>query len=126
MSCTTSSFNLVLALNTAPIIPLRAEDIGGVPEPLTGATIWFAIKAKPTDTDAEALVFCSTGSSTIAITDAVGGEFQVMPDIDELQASADLRAGATYFAYVKIQFSSGEMRVAAGTASIVDAGIDAP
>jgi len=93
---------------------------------LEGASIWFAVKSLPTDTDANALIFASTANGKIAITDAVNRVFQVDLEKADTQPSDTLKADATYYAYVKVQFASGETRVRSGFVTTIQSGIDAP
>lgn len=123
----TAPFDLTLTLNTAPSWPMALDlEPGEEYYDLEGASIWFAVKALPTDTDGNALIFASTANSKIAITDAVNREFQVDLLKADTQPSATLLAGATYYAYVKVQLASGETRVCSGMVTTVQSGIDAP
>lgn len=129
MSCTipTPPFDLTLTMNSAPSFPFTLE-----PESeddtftLAGASIWYAIKALPTDTDANALVFASTANGKIAITDAAAREFQVDLTAEDTEVTETFLPGATYYSYVKIQLASGETRVRSGWTTTLPAGIDAP
>jgi len=129
MSCTvpTPPFDLTLTMNSAPSFAFSLE-----PEPddatftLSGASLWFAIKANPTDTDGNALVFASTANGKITITDAASREFQVDLDADDTAPTATFLAGATYYSYVKVELASGETRVRSGWTTTVNGGIDAP
>lgn len=129
MSCTvpTPPFDLTLTMNSAPSFAFTLEpDSEDDTFSLSGAAIWFAIKANPTDTDANALVFASTANDKITITSADNREFQVDLDSDDTAVSATFLAGATYYSYVKIQLASGETRVRSGWTTTVNGGIDAP
>jgi hypothetical protein len=129
MSCTipTPPFDLTLTMNSAPSFPFTLE-----PESdddaftLAGASAWFAIKALPTDIDANALVFASTANGKIAITDAAARELQVDLTADDTAVTATFLPGATYFTYVKIQLATGETRVRSGWTTTLPGGIDAP
>jgi len=129
MSCVipTPPFDLTLTMNSAPSWPFTLE-----PEPddatftLAGASLWFAIKALPTDTDASALVFASTANGKLTITDAAAREFQVDLTAADTAQTATFLPGATYCTYVKIQLATGETRVRSGWTTTVNGGIDAP
>ena len=114
-------------MNSAPSFAFSLE-----PEPdeatftLAGAALWFAIKALPTDTDANALVFASTINGKITITDASAREFQVDLDATDTEVTANFLPGATYYTYVKVQLATGETRVRSGWTTTVNGGIDAP
>jgi hypothetical protein len=129
MPCTipTFPFDLTITLNSAPSFAFSLEpDPGEASFTLAGASIWFAVKADPTDTDAEALIFASTSAGGVTITDASAREFQVDLTAEDTAPTATLLAGATYYAYVKVRFASGETRVRSGWATAVSGGIDAP
>lgn len=129
MSCVipTPPFDLTLTMNSAPSFAFSLE-----PEPdeavftLAGASIWFAIKALPTDTDANALVFASTANGKVAITDAANREFQVDLTAEDTEQTATFLPGATYYSYVKVQLATGETRVRSGWTTTVNGGIEAP
>jgi hypothetical protein len=118
---------MTLTMNSAPSFAFSLE-----PEPdeatftLAGAALWFAIKALPTDTDANALVFASTANGKITITDAASREFQVDLTAADTAPTASFMAGATYYTYVKVQLASGETRVRSGWTTTLPGGIDAP
>lgn len=116
-------------MNSAPSFTFTlVDDQTGVPVALdlTGAALWFAVKALPTDTDANALVFASTANSKIAITDASAGEFQVDLTASDTAETATFLPGATYYSYVKVQLSTGETRVRSGWVTTLPEGIEAP
>ncbi len=131
MSCQipTPPYDITLTLGSAPSWAFTLEDDAtGTPVSLdiAGASIWFAIKTQPTDTDAAALVFASTIDGNIAITDAAAGEFQVDLSEGDTAPTTSLVAGATYYSYVKIQLASGETRVRSGWVTTLPEGIEAP
>lgn len=134
MSCAIPScaFDLTLPLGSAPSWPFTVEDdtldpVGPLASPgLAGASLWFAVKTNPTDADADALIFASTGDGTIVITDAAACEAQV--DLTEAmtEETDDLLPERTYYAYLKVQLASGETRVRSGWVTTVNGGIEAP
>ena len=131
MSCLvpTPPFDLTLTIGSAPSFTFTVEDDQtGTPVALSlsGAAVWFAVKSLPTQTDAAALIFASTANGKIAITDAAAGEFQVDLSEDDTAETESLLAGATYYAYVKIQLSSGETRVRSGWVTTLPEGVEAP
>lgn len=131
MSCNipTPPFDLTLTIGSAPSWTFTLEDDAtGTPAALdiTGASLWFAVKAQPTATDAAALIFASTANGKIAITSPTAGEFQVDLSETDTAATATLLAGATYYAYVKVQLASGETRVRSGWVTTFPEGIEAP
>jgi len=131
MSCTipTPPFDLALPIGSAPSWPMTlVDDRTGtdVALDLTGASLWFAVKALPTATDAAALIFASTANGKITITDADAGQFQVDLTEGDTVATSSFVANATYFAYLKVQLSSGETRVRSGWITTFPEGIQAP
>lgn len=130
MSCLpVNPFDLALTLGSAPSWTFTAEDDSTTPYlvvSLVGASIWFAVKAGPTDTDAAALIFASTANGKVVITNAAAGHFQVDLTETDTAPTAALRANATYFAYLKIQLATGETRVRSGWVSTTVEGISAP
>jgi Tfp pilus assembly protein PilV len=131
MSCIIPSqpYDITLTLNTAPSWPFTAEDDSVSPIvalDLTGASIWMAIKASPTTSDANAAIFASTANSKIAITDAEAGQFQVDLTTADTAESASLLPNARYFAFIKILLASGESRVRTGWVETLYEGVEAP
>lgn len=131
MSCLipTPPFDITITIGSAPSYAFSlSDDSTGVETSLSlsGAALWFAVKALPTDTDASALIFASTANGKIAITDAAMGEFQVDLTETDTAATATFQAGATYYAYVKVQLASGETRVRSGWATTFPEGVQAP
>lgn len=77
----------------------------GIPLDFTSAKLWFTVKAKETDTDAEALLqYSSDEISEIEITDAPNGKFVIHLNSPD---TADL-AGTWYYD-VKSKLSTGKI-----------------
>ena len=131
MSCTlpTPPFDIAITIGSAPSYAFTlSDDATGtqVDLNLSGASLWFAVKSLPTDSDASALIFASTQNGIIAITDASAGEFQVDLSETDTAATATFSAGNVYYAYVKVQLGSGETRVRSGMATMFPEGVQAP
>lgn len=133
MSCccnqSATPFELSLPLGTAPSWPLTLTDDSVVPAvalDLTGAALWFAAKTAPTDADSAAVIFASTATGEITLTAPASGQAQI--DLTEAQTtqSATLLPDRTYFAYLKVQLATGEIRTHSGWLSTTPAGIEAP
>lgn len=127
-----SPFDLTLPLGSAPSIPFEVlDDTKEPPEPLespglAGAALWFAVKTNPTDADVDALIFASTVNGKISITDPDACEAQIDLTENDTEPTTDLLPNRTYYAFMKVQLSSGETRVRSGWVTTLDAGIEAP
>lgn len=94
--------------------------------PLDNASIWMAIKAAQTTSDANAAIFASTANGKIVITDAAAGKFQVDLTTTDTAESASLLPNVRYFAFIKVVLASGESRVRTGWVETLYEGIEAP
>lgn len=87
-----------------------AVTLSGTPFDLTGSMLFFTVKRRITDTDAQALIKCQTGAG-IVHTNEVGGLVAIKPAED----LATMPPGVPLYADLQLKTSSGEIyTVAAG------------
>lgn len=128
-SASASPFELPLTLGTAPSWPLTLSDDSTTPATaldLTGASLWFAAKAAPTDPDSAAVIFASTATGEITLTAPAAGQAQIDLTAAQTAESATLLPDRTYYAYLKVQLATGEIRTRSGWLATTAAGIETP
>lgn len=79
---------------------------GGTAADLTGCTLWFTLKEKRSDTDANAVFQKKTGGGGIVVLDAAGGLARITLSPDD---TAVLVPSKAYFFDVKLRTPTGDL-----------------